>query len=104
LVILAFAAACGLGSVYGFLQGAWTFGLAETISALVATYRWNLRKKKDIPGLPDSWHSRRAATGHFLKWRIGVQGGERLRDFCVTQWCFVVLSGAKFNGRHAASD
>ena len=27
-----------------------------------------------------------------------------MRDFCVTQWCFVVLSGDKCNGRHAASD
>jgi hypothetical protein len=25
--ILAFAGSCGLGSVYGFLQGAWPFGL-----------------------------------------------------------------------------
>ena len=25
--VLAFAAACGAGSVYGFLQGAWPFGL-----------------------------------------------------------------------------
>ena len=27
--ILAFAVACALGSVYGFLQGAWPFGLVE---------------------------------------------------------------------------
>jgi hypothetical protein len=25
--VLAFATACGLGSAYGFLQGAWPFGL-----------------------------------------------------------------------------
>ena len=29
--ILAFAASCALGSVYGFLQGAWPFGLIEAI-------------------------------------------------------------------------
>ena len=29
--ILAFAGACALGSVYGFLQGAWPFGLVEAI-------------------------------------------------------------------------
>ena len=29
--ILAFAAACALGSIYGFLQGAWPFGLVEGI-------------------------------------------------------------------------
>jgi hypothetical protein len=28
------------GSVYGFLQGAWPFGLVETIWALVAVRRW----------------------------------------------------------------
>ncbi len=38
--ILAFAAACGLGSLYGFLQGAWPFGLVEAIWALVAVRRW----------------------------------------------------------------
>jgi hypothetical protein len=27
--ILGFAAACALGSIYGFLQGAWPFGLVE---------------------------------------------------------------------------
>jgi hypothetical protein len=32
---LAFAGACGLGSVYGFLQGAWPFGLIEAIWALL---------------------------------------------------------------------
>ena len=31
--ILAFAGACGLGSLYGFLQGAWPFGLIEAIWA-----------------------------------------------------------------------
>ena len=29
--ILAFAVACWLGSAYGFLQGAWPFGLVEAI-------------------------------------------------------------------------
>jgi hypothetical protein len=38
--ILAFAGACALGSVYGFLQGAWPFGLVEAIWSLVAVYRW----------------------------------------------------------------
>jgi hypothetical protein len=39
--ILAFAGSCGLGSVYGFLQGAWPFGLVEAIWALVALRRWH---------------------------------------------------------------
>jgi hypothetical protein len=38
--ILAFSAACALGSVYGFLQGAWPFGLVEAIWSLVAVRRW----------------------------------------------------------------
>jgi hypothetical protein len=38
--ILAFAGACGLGSAYGFLQGAWPFGLVEAIWAAVALGRW----------------------------------------------------------------
>jgi hypothetical protein len=38
--IFAFAIACALGSIYGFLQGAWPFGLVEAIWALVALRRW----------------------------------------------------------------
>ena len=38
--ILAFAGACLLGSAYGFLQGAWPFGLVEAIWAIVAAQRW----------------------------------------------------------------
>lgn len=45
--ILAFAGACALGAVYGFLQGAWPFGLVETIWAGVAIWRW--RKARIAP-------------------------------------------------------
>jgi hypothetical protein len=38
--VLTFAIACGLGSIYGFLQGAWPFGVVEAIWALVALRRW----------------------------------------------------------------
>lgn len=38
--ILAFAVACALGSIYGFLQGAWPFGVIEAVWAIVATVRW----------------------------------------------------------------
>ena len=41
--IFAFAAACALGSVYGFLQGAWPFGLVEAVWTLVALFRWRAR-------------------------------------------------------------
>ncbi|MDZ4775712.1 MAG: hypothetical protein SGJ23_02890 [Alphaproteobacteria bacterium] len=38
--ILAFAGACVLGSIYGFVQGAWPFGLVEAVWAVVAAHRW----------------------------------------------------------------
>ena len=38
--ILGFAGACALGSAYGFLQGAWSFGVVEAIWAMVALRRW----------------------------------------------------------------
>ena len=47
--ILAFAAACAVGSVYGFLQGAWPFGLVEAIWSVVAVRRW--------------WNARRLGNG-----------------------------------------
>ena len=41
--ILAFAGACALASVYGFMQGAWPFGVVEAIWALIAAHRWRKR-------------------------------------------------------------
>ena len=41
--VLAFACACALGSVYGFLQGAWPFGAVEAAWALIAVRRWRIR-------------------------------------------------------------
>ena len=38
--VLAFAGSCGLGSAYGFLQGAWPFGLVEAVWSVVALTRW----------------------------------------------------------------
>jgi hypothetical protein len=43
--ILGFAAACALGSIYGFLQGAWPFGLVEAVWAFVALRRWSFRRR-----------------------------------------------------------
>ena len=45
--ILAFAAACGLGSAYGFLQGAWPFGVVEAVWAGVAFRRWSKSAHRD---------------------------------------------------------
>ncbi|MBA4171764.1 MAG: hypothetical protein C0511_03680 [Hyphomicrobium sp.] len=38
--VLAFAGSCVLASIYGFLQGAWPFGVVEAIWSLVALQRW----------------------------------------------------------------
>jgi len=38
--ILAFAAGCLLSSIYGFLSGAWPFGVVEAIWCVVAAQRF----------------------------------------------------------------
>jgi hypothetical protein len=38
--VLAFAGACALASLYGFLAGTWPFGVVEAIWTLVALHRW----------------------------------------------------------------
>jgi hypothetical protein len=42
--VLAFAGACVLGSLYGFLQGAWPFGAVELVWAAIAVSRWRKAK------------------------------------------------------------
>jgi hypothetical protein len=42
LFVVAFAAGCLLSSVYGFLAGAWPFGLAEMVWAYIAWRRFRL--------------------------------------------------------------
>jgi hypothetical protein len=44
--VLAFAGACLLASAYGFLQGAWPFGIVEAIWAGIAVHRWQRRSRK----------------------------------------------------------
>ena len=48
-VTLAFAGACALGSAYGFLQGAWPFGLVEGVWAGVAVLKWRARRRARPP-------------------------------------------------------
>jgi len=43
--VLGFALACMLGSIYGFLQGAWPFGLVEAVWSLVALRRWSAARR-----------------------------------------------------------
>jgi hypothetical protein len=40
LWVLGFALSCWLGSAYGFIQGAWPFGIVEAIWGGVAIRRW----------------------------------------------------------------
>jgi hypothetical protein len=47
--ILAFAASCLLASVYGFLQGAWPFGVVEIIWSVIAFRRWLAASRQQRP-------------------------------------------------------
>ena len=52
--VLGFAGACVLASVYGFLQGAWPFGVVEAVWALVALQRWRTKlRRTEGPGSQD---------------------------------------------------
>ena len=44
--VLAFAVGCLLSSAYGFLSGAWPFGVVEVVWALVAVRRYAGVKKR----------------------------------------------------------
>jgi len=52
--VLAFAAACCTASAYGFLQGAWPFGVVELVWAGVALHRWWHRQAAARPPAPPS--------------------------------------------------
>jgi hypothetical protein len=38
--VIGFAASCVVASIYGFLQGAWPFGLVEGIWSAIAARKW----------------------------------------------------------------
>jgi hypothetical protein len=46
--VLAFAAACVLASIYGFLQGAWPFGVVELVWSGIAVRRWLTRRANPV--------------------------------------------------------
>ena len=48
--ILAFAGSCILASIYGFLQGAWPFGLVEAVWSAIAIRRWWGERPSSIGG------------------------------------------------------
>jgi hypothetical protein len=43
MFVLIFACACLASSAYGFLQGAWPFGVVEIVWSAVAFLRWRRR-------------------------------------------------------------
>jgi hypothetical protein len=45
--VLGFAIGCGLSSIYGFVSGAWPFGVVELIWAGVAIPRWKLARDRE---------------------------------------------------------
>ncbi|MHB8285862.1 MAG: hypothetical protein ACYDD1_14455 [Caulobacteraceae bacterium] len=45
--VLAFAGSCWLGSAYGFMQGAWPFGIVEAIWGVIAGFRWRALRRAD---------------------------------------------------------
>jgi hypothetical protein len=46
--ILAFAVGCTLASVYGFVSGAWPFGVVEAIWAAVAIHRYTTARVAEL--------------------------------------------------------
>ena len=44
---LLFALGCLLSAAYGFLQGAWPFGVVEVIWSGVALRRWHARRRTE---------------------------------------------------------
>ena len=44
IYIAAFAGACAAASLYGFMQGAWPFGLVEAVWTVIAARRYCLRR------------------------------------------------------------
>jgi len=51
--VLGFACACVLSSAYGFLAGAWPFGVVELIWAGVALRRYrDLSRQSELTGTP----------------------------------------------------
>ncbi|MCA1650411.1 MAG: hypothetical protein LC753_09055 [Acidobacteria bacterium] len=49
--VLAFAAGCLLSSAYGFVAGAWPFGVVEMAWAAVAVRRWRTSRGRPPPSL-----------------------------------------------------
>jgi len=62
IFVLAFAVACAASSLYGFLQGAWPFGVVEGIWCAVAVRRWRQRRKLEAGRSAEAMAHREADT------------------------------------------
>jgi hypothetical protein len=49
--VLAFAVGCALSASYGFLSGAWPFGVVETIWCGIALHRYSRRQSSPPQGI-----------------------------------------------------
>jgi hypothetical protein len=45
--VFLFAVSCLMASVYGFLQGAWPFGIVESVWSIIAFQRWIRRVARE---------------------------------------------------------
>jgi hypothetical protein len=65
IFVLAFSGACLMGAAYGFLQGAWPFGLVESVWAFVAFRRWWMMPTpaQIAAAQPDQGHVKRFLEG-----------------------------------------
>jgi len=50
--VFAFGLSCWLGAIYGFLQGAWPFGIVETIWGVIALKKWQRLRLKKVQAAP----------------------------------------------------
>ena len=63
---LLFAGACVMGSAYGFMQGAWPFGLIEGVWSLVAMRKWSQLRSTPVAD-PDASLDSQASVRAFLE-------------------------------------
>jgi hypothetical protein len=74
--VLAFAGSCAFCCAYGFMQGAWLFGVVEAIWSLVALRRWRQQHAAyKQPALPGAHLNRVVAESHELEALSGPSKG-----------------------------
>lgn len=76
--VLAFAAGCALSSAYGFLAGAWPFGILEAIWCVVAIHRYYVSRHPGNASVIVS--QRRLSVKRHPSERPGTDGSLGLRS------------------------